>query len=86
MTSGVSPNYNLPIDLQEKIDKFFNGFLKMTITWVNILVGLFLENFFCKDSLMVITIFASLAIWYGHLGLKRKTHFYVEKIIQYDFL
>jgi hypothetical protein len=86
MNSGVGPNPNLPTNLQEKIDKIFNELLKMTITWVNILVGLFLGENFCEDILEVITLLISLTTWYGYLKLKTKTHFYAETIRQYDFL
>jgi len=86
MNFDMIPNTNLSTKVQENIDKSFKGIFKMIITWVSLLVGLFLGNYFCEDSLMVITFFISLATWYGCIACRRMTHFSVNHVIQYDFL
>jgi len=83
---NLSTNPNHPHEFQQKINTFFTGFIKMIITWVNIFLGLFLGQYFCEDSLMVITFIAALSVWYWYLKVRKKVHFIVENLIRYEFL
>merc|ERR1711925_40705 len=70
----VNPNIQIYIttDLHEKIDIILKGFVTMIVTWINIIIGLYLGNHWHEDGLVNIAFFTTPIIWIMHLKIRKK--------------
>jgi hypothetical protein len=70
----VNPNIQIYIttDLHEKIDIILKGFVTMIVTWINIIIGLYLGNHWHEGGLVNIAFFTTPIIWVMHLKIRKK--------------
>ena len=58
----------------------------MLVTWINIIIGLYLGNHWHEDGLANIAFFTTPIIWVMHLKIRKKIHSHLQKEIQYQFV